>query len=208
MADAGRVIGGTARGVRLQAPGTGTRPFGDRVKESLFGVLETDPAEPLGGAFLDLYAGSGAAGIEALSRGAPTATFVERDAGAARVIGDNLRRAGLEGGRVVRAEAIGWLSGPGAAAGPFRCVVADPPYADAGTLAAVLGALGASAGDLVDVDGLVVPDGLVVCKHHWRWEGPASVGRLVRERSKRFGETALTWYRVGAPDPGRPAEAH
>jgi 16S rRNA (guanine966-N2)-methyltransferase len=190
MADAGRVIGGTARGARLRAPGEGTRPFGDRVKESLFGALEADPSEPLGGTFLDLYAGSGAAGIEALSRGAPAAILVERDAGAARVIADNLRRAGVEGGRVVRADAIGWLSGPGVAAGPYRSVVADPPYADEGALAAVLEVLGAGAG------GLVEPDGLVVCKHHWRWEGPGSVGPLTRERWKRFGETALTWYRM------------
>ena len=111
MADAGRVIGGSARGARLAAPGEGTRPFGDRVKESLFGVLEADPAEPLGGVFLDLYAGSGAAGIEALSRGAPRALFVERDAGAARVIRANLARAELEGGHVVRAEVLAWLAG-------------------------------------------------------------------------------------------------
>jgi 16S rRNA (guanine966-N2)-methyltransferase len=189
MADAGRVIGGSARGARLAAPGEGTRPFGDRVKESLFGVLESDPAEPLGGAFLDLYAGSGAAGIEALSRGAPRALFVERDAGAARVIRANLARAELEGGRVVRAEVLAWLAGPGASEAPFRCVIADPPYADGEALERTLGLLGGPA-------ALVALDGLVVSKHHWRWEGPERVGTLVRERTKRFGETALTWYRA------------
>ena len=189
MADAGRVIGGVARGVRLVAPGEGTRPFGDRVKESLFGSLEADPAEPLGGTFLDLYAGSGAAGIEALSRGAPEAVFVEHDAGAARVITANLARAGLEGGRVVRAEVLGWLAGPGTGQGPFRSVVADPPYADAEALERTLGLLGGPG-------ALVERDGMVVCKHHWRWEGPERVGVLVRERTKRFGETALTWYRA------------
>jgi 16S rRNA (guanine966-N2)-methyltransferase len=195
MADAGRVIGGTARGVRLVAPGDGTRPFGDRVKESLFGSLESDRAEPLGGTMLDLYAGSGAAGIEALSRGAPGAVFVERDAGATRVITDNLRRAGLEGGRVVRAEVLGWLAGVGRTAGPFRCVVADPPYADEDALPRSLALLGGPP-------SLVEPGGLVVCKHHWRWVGPGSVGILTSERSKRFGETALTWYRAAD------AEAH
>lgn len=202
MADAGRVIGGMARGVRLVAPGAGTRPFGDRVKESLFGSLETDPAEALGGPFLDLYAGSGAAGIEALSRGAPSAVLVEQDAAAIRVITDNLRRAGVTGGRVVRAEVVGWLRRDGSSAGPFRCVVADPPYADAGGLEAVLAVAGGG--------GLVGPGGLVVCKHHWRWEGPNVVGLLTRERTKRFGETSLTWYRAApaGPDPGRPAEAH
>lgn len=195
MADAGRVIGGTARGVRLAAPGEGTRPFGDRVKESLFGSLEADPSEPLGGTFLDLYAGSGAAGIEALSRGAPAALFVERDAGAARVIGANLARAHAAGGRVVRAEVLAWLAGAAAAHAPYRCVVVDPPYADPDTLERTLSILGGSA-------RLVEPGGVVVCKHHWRWTGPERVGSLVRERHKRFGETALTWYRT------TPGEAH
>jgi 16S rRNA (guanine966-N2)-methyltransferase len=190
MADAGRVIGGAARGVRLAAPGPGTRPFADRVKESLFGSLESDPAEPLAGAFLDLYAGSGAAGIEALSRGAPTAVFVERDAAAARVITANLERAGLAGGRVVRADALAWLPREAAAAGAFRCAVVDPPYADDQALERVLDLLG-GAGSPVE------PGGVVVCKHHWRWEGTPTAGGLARERTRRFGETALTWYRSG-----------
>ena len=142
MPEAGRVIGGSARGIRLAAPGPGTRPIADRVKESLFGALEADPSAPLDGVFLDLYAGSGAAGIEALSRGAPAALFVERDSGAARVIAANLERSGLAGGRVVRADALTWLAGEGAAAGAFRCVVADPPYADDRALERVLDVLG------------------------------------------------------------------
>jgi len=81
--DAGRVIAGRARGIRLAGPGEGTRPIGDRVKQTLFAIL--DPDLP-GCAFLDLYAGSGAAGIEALSRGAASATFVERDPSATAVI--------------------------------------------------------------------------------------------------------------------------
>jgi 16S rRNA (guanine966-N2)-methyltransferase len=189
MADAGRVIGGAARGVRLAAPGAGTRPFGDRVKESLFGSLESDPAEPLAGAFLDLYAGSGAAGIEALSRGAPAAVFVERDSAATRVITANLERAGLAGGRVVRADALAWLPREAAVAGAFRCAVVDPPYADDQALERVLDLLG-GAGSPVEAGGVVV------CKHHWRWEGPPTAGGLARERTRRFGETALTWYRA------------
>ena len=88
MADAGRVIAGTARGIRLEAPGPGTRPLADRVKQTLFAILEPDLP---GARVLDLFAGSGAAGIEALSRGAASATFVEHDAGAAKVIAANLR---------------------------------------------------------------------------------------------------------------------
>ena len=82
MADAGRVIAGTARGIRLEAPGPGTRPLADRVKQTLFAILEPDLP---GARVLDLFAGSGAAGIEALSRGAASATFVEHDAGATKV---------------------------------------------------------------------------------------------------------------------------
>ena len=125
MADAGRVIAGSAKGIRLAAPGPGTRPLADRVKQTLFAVLEPDLE---GAAVLDLFAGSGAGGIEALSRGASRAVFVERDGGAARVVAENLKRAGLASrAAVVRREAAGWLADPGgaAAAGPFDIVLMD-----------------------------------------------------------------------------------
>jgi 16S rRNA (guanine966-N2)-methyltransferase len=190
MADAGRVISGRAAGLRLAAPGEGTRPFGDRVKQALFGALETDPDEPLGGPFLDLFAGSGAAGIEALSRGAPSAVFVERDAGAARVVTDNLRRTALDGGRVVRADVLRFLDGDaGAAGGPFSGVVVDPPYVDTDLLAATLTRL-ADPGR-----AWLRPRAVVVAKHAWRWQPDALVGCLVRARDRRFSDTALTWYR-------------
>lgn len=185
MADAGRVIAGSARGIRLAAPGPGTRPFTDRVKQTLFGILEPGLD---GAVVLDLYAGSGAGGIEALSRGAARAVFVEKDAGAARVIGENLRRTRLEGSaRVVRREAAGWLADPAGAApeAPFDLVLVDPPYADVAGLRQVL--------ELVARH--VRPGGLVVAKHFWRDVPPASVGLLGSERERRFGETALTFYR-------------
>ena len=99
MADAGRVVAGSARGIRLAEPGTGTRSLADRVKETLFAVLEPDLPDAR---FLDLYAGSGAAGIEALSRGAKSATFVERDARAAatiRAAGTPEMRSATSGGK-------------------------------------------------------------------------------------------------------------
>src|SRR6476469_1081521 len=142
MTDAGRVIAGTARGIRLEAPGDGTRPIGDRVKETLFAILEPDLRDAL---FLDLFAGSGAAGIEALSRGAAHATFIERDRGAAAVIATNLGKTRLAGqrARIVRAEALGWLAGAEAvAAGPFDVVIVDPPYAEPAVLVAALESLG------------------------------------------------------------------
>jgi 16S rRNA (guanine966-N2)-methyltransferase len=190
MADGGRVIGGSARGVRLLAPGEGTRPLTDRVKQSLFGALVADGAVGPGTAFLDLFAGSGAAGIEALSRGAERAVFVDRDAGAARIIARNLQAARLEGGAsVVRADALRFLGGDAAASGaPFDACLVDPPYGDQ-ALAAVLQRLGDAA------RAWLHDEALVVAKHFWRDEPPVTAGRLARERRKRFGETALTFYR-------------
>jgi len=183
--DAGRVIAGSARGVRLEAPGDATRPLGDRVKQTLFAILEPDLRDAR---VLDLFAGSGAAGIEALSRGAAHATFVERDKGAAAVTATNLGKTRLAGqrARIVRTEALAWLAGPeGAAAGPFDIVIVDPPYAEPGMLVAALEALGP----------LLAPQGRVVAKHFWGDPPPASVGLLASERERRFGETTLTFYR-------------
>jgi 16S rRNA (guanine(966)-N(2))-methyltransferase RsmD len=181
--DAGRVIAGTARGLRLTAPGAGTRPLGDRVKQTLFAILEPDLP---GSRFLDLFAGSGAAGIEALSRGAAHATFVERDAGVARVIGGNLQRTRLEErAAVVTGDALAWIrrSGPGAEA--FHVAFVDPPYDTPDLLEAALEQVGS----------IVRPGGRVIAKHHWRNQPPARIGLLASERERRFGETSLTFYR-------------
>ncbi len=185
MADAGRVIAGTARGLRLEAPGPGTRPLGDRVKQTLFAILEPDLP---GAEVLDLFAGSGAAGIEALSRGAAHATFVERDVGAVRVIAANLARTHLaDRATLVTADALAWLRRLAIAPnpGPFNVVFVDPPYAETALLAAALDALGPR----------LAPGARVVAKHFWRTTPPGQVGLLASERERRFGETALTFYR-------------
>ena len=183
MADAGRVIAGSAKGVRLAAPGPGTRPLTDRVKQTLFGILEP---ELEGAAVLDLYAGSGAGGIEALSRGAARAVFVDKDAGAARAIAENLRRSKLDGNAalasVVRRDVLAFLADP---SGPWDLVLIDPPYADAEGLRRALELVGPH----------VAPAGRVVAKHFWREMPPAQVGLLASERERRFGETVLTFYR-------------
>ena len=189
MADAGRVIAGTARGRRLVAPGEGTRPLADRVKQTLFAILEPDLR---GAAFLDLCAGSGAAGIEALSRGAARATFVERDRRAANTIAENLALTGLAGpaARIVRDDAVAWLTSGAGADGPYDLVVVDPPYAEPDLLARLLGILGA------DTAGrLLRPGGRVVAKHFWRERPAPRYGLLASERDRRFGETGLTFYR-------------
>ncbi|MFI5262100.1 MAG: RsmD family RNA methyltransferase [Candidatus Limnocylindrales bacterium] len=189
MAEAGRVIAGTARGTRLLAPGPATRPLTERVKEALFGILEGGALAPWPAPFLDGFAGSGAAGIEALSRGAPTAVLVERDRATCRVIQANLERAGLaDRGRVVAADLVHYLEeAPAAAGGPFGAALLDPPYGDA-TLRSTLERLADPA------RGWLREEVVVVAKHFWRDVPPETIGRLIRRRERRFGETQLTFY--------------
>jgi 16S rRNA (guanine966-N2)-methyltransferase len=201
MSDAGRVIAGTAKGTRLLAPGEGTRPFGDRVKQTLFAILEPDLR---GATVLDLFAGSGAGGIEALSRGAARAVFVERDRTAVRVITENLARTRVsERGAVVRSDALAYLAERGAADGPFDLVLLDPPYAAADLLESALARLAAPATGSGSTSDILQPDAWVVAKHFWRTPLPQAVGLLASVRTRRFGETALTFYRPAA----EPADA-
>jgi 16S rRNA (guanine966-N2)-methyltransferase len=197
-ATAGRVIAGSARGIRLVGPGAGTRPLGDRVKQTLFAILEpTIRDRP----FLDLFAGSGAAGIEALSRGASLAVFVETDRAAVRAIEQNLAAAGFGGAAAVVAAArvAAWLGRHAAAAsdravasGPqvaFAAVFLDPPYeAPTNLEGALLGIAGAGPG------AILAADGVVVAKHFWK-EPPVDLPLLRSFRQERFGETMLTFYR-------------
>jgi 16S rRNA (guanine966-N2)-methyltransferase len=186
MADAGRVIAGSAKGVRLRAPGPGTRPLADRVKQTLFAILDPDLADAH---VLDLFAGSGSGGIEALSRGAASATFVEKDQGAAAVIDANLRATSLAGpgAAVIRWDVVQWLAEPSAEV-PFDLVLVDPPYAQTEMLVRVLEMLG-------EADAPLRAGARVVAKHFWRDRPPERVGMLAVERERRFGETALTFYR-------------
>jgi 16S rRNA (guanine966-N2)-methyltransferase len=121
-----RVVAGTARGRKLVAPaGGGTRPTTDRVREAMFNALYSlDDAVP-GATVLDLYAGTGALGIEALSRGAASVTFVERDRAALAALEKNLAATGTgDRARVVRADALEWLP----RATPHDLALCDPPY--------------------------------------------------------------------------------
>jgi len=192
MPDAGRVVTGSAKGHRLAAPGEGTRPLSDRLKQGLFATLAAESRLFEDGGFLDLYAGSGAAGIEALSRGAGRAVFVERDARACRVIADNLRRTGLPGGTVVRADVLRFLAQPAdAAGGAFAACLLDPPYNQPLIVPALelLAAPGSS---------WLASDGVVVAKHFWRDEPPPALGEFRAYRRRRQGETMLSFYRHDA----------
>jgi 16S rRNA (guanine966-N2)-methyltransferase len=189
------VIAGTARGIHLEAPGAGTRPLGDRVKQALFAILEPDLR---GGRVLDLFAGSGAGGIEALSRGAASATFVERDAGAVAVIERNLAATHLAGraARVIRGDARDWLE-RAAGDGPNDVILVDPPYDEPGLLETALDRI-ARAGR----GGLLAAGGVAVAKHASKTALPARIGLLRSARERRFGDTTLTFLRWADEEDG------
>jgi len=188
-----RVIAGIARGRRLAAPkGTATRPTSDRAREGLFATV-TAIRGPLPGArVLDLFAGSGAIGLEALSRGAVRVVFVESDARAAEVIRANLAAVALPGGELVCDRVQRFLDrGPGTEAA-FDLVVADPPYA--ASPAEVTGMLTALASV-----GWLAPGGLVAVERATR-EGPLPwPARYRADRSRRYGE-ATFWYGLAAAE--------
>ena len=173
-----RVIAGTARGRPLVAPrGMATRPISDRVKETLFAILAD---RVLDARVLDLYAGSGAVGIEALSRGAAHCVFVEQDRRALAAIRENLERAGVgEGGSVHGQDVLAYLASP--SSDQFSLAILDPPYAERAILA-----------PLERLAGRLAPGAVVVVKHHWRTPIPIPRG-LTAWRERRFGETALTF---------------
>jgi 16S rRNA (guanine966-N2)-methyltransferase len=175
-----RVIAGVARGVPLSAPrDRGTRPITDRVKETLFGIL----AERVPGArVLDLYAGSGAIGIEALSRGAAHATFVEKAQPALAALRANLERTRL--GELARVEAREVERFLRDATDAWDLVFLDPPYEQRAIVA-----------PLRAVTPHLAPDAMLVVKHFWRAELPAVEG-LEAVRQRRFGETMLTFWKA------------
>ena len=179
-----RIVAGAFKGRRLATPpGRDTRPTSDRVREALFGSL----GDLTGLRFADLYAGSGAIGLEAASRGAAHVLLVESDPRAGRVIRDNialLRAGGVAMLAPSRVESV-LVGGPGSG-GPYDVVVADPPYAtDESRVADLLR-------DLVAY-GWLAPDATVVIERSRRAPEPSWVPEITGERARRYGETVL-WY--------------
>ncbi len=197
MPEAGRVITGSAGGLRLTAPGSQTRPVSDKVKQALFSILEAERADIWDRPLLDLFAGSGAIGIEALSRGAPAVVMVERDRRAVAVIRHNLEHTRLgDGARVEARDVAAFLSSDPPAL-PFGSAVLDPPYAQLPDLVSSLERLGEPDTGWFDAEALVA------AKHFWKDDLGARFGVLVRIRERRFGETALSVYRRSPePHPG------
>jgi 16S rRNA (guanine966-N2)-methyltransferase len=196
-----RVIAGEAGGRRLAVPdGRGTRPTSDRAREGLFATIVSLTGSLDGARVLDLYAGSGAVGLEALSRGAEHVLLVESGPRAARVIRDNIEAIGLAGAEVVtdRVERVlaRGPARPGEGGGRYDVVFADPPYALAGDeVSAMLQTLSDR--------GWLAPGGLVIVERATR-SGPVSWPAGLRpDRARRYGE-ATFWYARGVWGDGVP----
>jgi 16S rRNA (guanine966-N2)-methyltransferase len=199
-----RIIAGMYGSRRLEGPtGLSTRPTSDRLRETLFNVLAPRIKGVGGGGagFLDLYAGSGAVGLEALSRGAARVTFVERSPAALKVLRRNLERLGIESGFVVSAESVAAFLRSTARASPrpipnevakpgrYEVVYLDPPYDAAQEYAATLGALG-------ETPGILAPGALVIAEHRRKQNLEDRYGNLKRTRLLEQGDAALSFYAV------------
>jgi 16S rRNA (guanine966-N2)-methyltransferase len=183
-----RVISGSAKGRPLKGPpGSGTRPMTDMVKEALFNILTPFGFEDA--LVLDLYAGTGALGIEALSRGAAHADFVEQNHAACRNIEGNLESTGLAVGGKVHCRSVAEFithpphSGDGIA--KYDIIFADPPYA-APDIAEII--------TVVDERGLLAAEGVLVVGHSARLPLEDSYGRLTRIRHRSYGDSDFTIY--------------
>jgi len=180
-----RVVAGTLKGRRLSAPTwEGLRPTGDKLKGTIFNVLASrvDNAR-----VLDLYAGTGALGIEALSRGASLVVLVESDRRAQQLIGQNLESCRIQRGCVIiRATAVRALETLKRRGDftPFDIVLLDPPYDSEPAVA------------LAGLDAVVAEQGIVVFEHARRTPAPDRAGRLVKQRELSSGDSALSFYAI------------
>jgi 16S rRNA (guanine966-N2)-methyltransferase len=178
-----RVIGGTYRSRRLIAPrGLATRPTSDRLRETLFNVLATRVD---GTVFFDLYAGSGAVGIEALSRGASLVYFVDKAATAMAAIRNNLAALDIRSGFQLESSSVASALSRVSAAG---LIFLDPPYEDASEYERTLSGIGQNT------DSLLTPDGIVVAEHSRKTQLAEHFGALQRYRVLEQGDAGLSFY--------------
>jgi 16S rRNA (guanine966-N2)-methyltransferase len=174
-----RIVAGSRKGHTIHAPkGLATRPTGDRVREAAFNLI--GPVD--GASVLDLFAGSGAMGLEALSRGAERAVFVEADFEAARTIERNLDKLRLTGATIVRRDARTALASEGAAGRTYDLVLVDPPYAEWPAL---------ESGLAPYLPAVLAPDGVLVVETAARVEPTLP---LALRTSRRYGAARLTLY--------------
>lgn len=187
-----RIIAGKYRRRVLKSPrGMKLRPTSDRLRETLFSVLGARIEDAR---FVDLYAGTGAVGLEAISRGVAEAVFIERHAASAKLILQNLEALGVSSGATVLAvdalRGLALLASRSAADSAFAVdiVFLDPPWAEQGEYSRVLGALAAA--------DFLAPDALVVAEHRSNRDLPEQYGRLRRVRLLKQGDAALSFYRI------------
>ena len=177
-----RVITGKARGVQLKTPeGMLTRPTGDKVKEACFSIINFDIP---GAKVLDLFGGTGQLGIEALSRGAKSAVFVDARDEACRLIRENLRRTKMEGdGKVVRSDYMDYLN---RCRDQFDIIFLDPPYAEV--------FLENALKRITEID-ILLSGGIIVTERPLGKELPWEFEGYDRSRDYKYGKTLLTIYR-------------
>jgi 16S rRNA (guanine(966)-N(2))-methyltransferase RsmD len=176
-----RVTGGTGRGRKLKVPAGGVRPTSDKVKQALFNILgERVP----GSAFLDLFAGAGGIGIEALSRGAGRVVFVDAARDSLSIIKHNIGLAGfIERAQVVSSKAEAYLR---KSVEQFDIVFLDPPYA--AELKPLL--------ERIAEAGVLKPDALVIAEHFKKQPSPENAGSLTLYREAKYGDTVLAFYQM------------
>ena len=182
-----RVITGKARGVVLKTPdGALTRPTSDRVKEALFSIIQF---ELPGASVLDLFGGTGQLGIEAISRGANSAVFVDAREDACRLIKENLRRARFEKeGRVIKSDYLDYLK---RSREKFNIILLDPPYAEE--------FLENSLKMITEID-ILESGGIIVAERPMGKELPWDFTGFTRSRDYKYGKTLLTLYRKDQAD--------
>jgi 16S rRNA (guanine966-N2)-methyltransferase len=191
-----RIIAGSYRSRVIDAPpGLSTRPTSNRLRETLFNVLATRIRDAV---FLDLYAGSGAVGIEAFSRGAAHVTFVERAPAALKVLRNNLARLAIDRGFHIHPGSVSALLRTAARALPksqlYEVVFLDPPYDKAQEYAATLEWIGKAD------CGILAPGALVVAEHRRKQPLEERYGRLKRKRLLEQGDAALSFYATESAD--------
>jgi 16S rRNA (guanine966-N2)-methyltransferase len=185
-----RVIAGKyRRRILCSLPGRDIRPTADRLRETLFNVLTAgNPAALEGTVWLDLFAGTGALGVEALSRGAAMAYFVENSAKAAELIGKNLHALGVDAGfRILHQDVLGGLSSLDEQGVAVDFAFLDPPYRFERAYVETLEAISSL--------GVVKKEGVVIAEHEKRFDPGDTRGRLARYRKLVQGDAALSFYR-------------
>jgi 16S rRNA (guanine966-N2)-methyltransferase len=187
-----RVVSGDLKGRILKAvPGTSTRPTTDKVKESLFNMIGPYFTGGLG---LDLFAGSGGLGIEALSRGLEKVIFVDREGKAIQIINENLKSCGLEEkAEVYRNDAARALKAIQKRNLVFNYIFLDPPYKKQ-QLVKLL--------EIIENEKLINEDGLIVCEHASDIQLPEKIGILRQTRNEKYGIIGITLYKLDADDEG------